>query len=179
MSKSQLSSLKPRKSAASELALHAGEQWEKGKLRSAFRLFLAAAKAGDSGAQTNIGYFYNVGVGVQPNRAAALYWYKRAWRHKNKYAAKYAASNIGTIWRDEQKLKRAVSWFQRAVKLGCGDANLEIAKIYFRNERDKEKAIRYLREAIRAAHITDGSKEQARRLLRQALRKGSAVRWKR
>ena len=28
--------------------------------------------------------------------------------------------------------------------------NLEIAKIYLRNERDKEKAIRYLREAIRA-----------------------------
>ena len=175
MSKSQLSSLKPRKSAASELALHAGEQWEKGKLRSAFRLFLAAAKAGDSGAQTNIGYFYDVGVGVQPNRAAALYWYKRAYLHKNKYAA----SNIGTIWRDEQKLKRAVSWFQRAVKLGCGDANLEIAKIYFRNERDKEKAIRYLRQAIRAAHITEGSKEEARRLLRQALRKRSAVRWKR
>src|SRR5438552_16498497 len=175
MSKSQLSSLKPRKSAASELALHAGEQWEKGKLRSAFRLFLKAAKAGDSGAQTNVGYFYDVGIGVKPSRAAALYWYKRAYLHKNKYAA----SNIGTIWRDEQKLKRAVSWFQRAVKLGCGDANLEIAKIYFRNERDKEKAIRYLRQAIRAAHITEGSKEEARRLLRQALRKRSAVRWKR
>ena len=45
--------------------------------------------------------------------------------------------------------------------------NLEIAKIYLRNERDKEKAIRYLREAVRAAHITEGSKEEGRRLLRE------------
>src|SRR5580692_7510398 len=63
------------------LHLRAHTQWDAGNRRSAFRLMLAAAKSGgDMGAMLNLGYFYDVGIGVKRNRAAAMYWYQRAYR---------------------------------------------------------------------------------------------------
>lgn len=58
-------------------------------------------------------------------------------------------------------------WFQRAVKLGDGDANLQIAKIYLLNDRDQQKAIKYLEKTIKAVYVTDGSIEEASCLLKQ------------
>jgi tetratricopeptide (TPR) repeat protein len=149
----------------------ASEQWDRGELRSAFRLFLVAAKRGDPGAQHNLGYFYDVGVGVKPNRAAALYWYKRAFRR----GYRTAASNIGTIFRDEEKTSQALSWFQRAIKLGDADANLEVAKILLRQEGEAGKAIAYLRRTTKAKEgdVTKGSKQEAERLLSQLARQKS------
>lgn len=149
----------------------ASKQWDRGRLRSAFRFFLSAAKAGDPSAQHNLGYFYDVGVGVKPNRRAALYWYKRAFRH----GYRVAAANIGTIFRDEKDFKRALSWFQRAVRLGDADANLEIAKICLSTKADVANAIVYLKRTTKAkaGDVTDGSKEEAQHLLRQLKRRKS------
>jgi len=143
----------------------ANEEWDHGKLRSAFRLFLSGARAGDPGAQVNLGYFYDTGLGMKPNRRQALYWYKRAFQQG--YAP--AATNIGTIFRDQRQLKKALVWFRRAVKLGDGDANLEIAKIYLRDEEEVGRAIPYLRRTIQArvAAVTEGSRREAQRLLEQ------------
>ena len=147
----------------------ANEEWEHRKLRSAFRLFLSGARAGDPGAQVNLGYFYDTGIGMKPNRRQALYWYKRAFQQ----GCAAAATNIGTIFRDQRQLKKALVWFRRAVKLGDGDANLEIAKIYLRDEGEAGRAIPYLRRTIqaRAAAVTDGSRREARRLLEQYKKK--------
>src|SRR5580765_1544668 len=106
-----------------KLFLRANDHWEKGNLRAAFRLFLAAAKGGNAGSQLNVGHFYDEGIGIRANRSAALYWYKRLYRRKN--AA--AAANIGTIWRDQGNSKRALGWFEKAIGLGDDDANLDIA----------------------------------------------------
>lgn len=164
--------MRSQQSRTDELFRRANEQWEQGKLRSALLLFLAAAKQGDSGAQVNLGYFYDVGIGTRPNRNAALLWYRRAY----KAGERTAASNIGTIFRDQKKLNQAVRWFHRAVERGDGDANLELAKIYLHNKRDIQKAIMYLRETCRAKakDVTISSKEEARRLLRQ-IRAGGRV----
>ena len=95
----------------------ANKEWEHRKLRCAFRLFLSGARAGDPGAQVNLGYFYDTGIGMKPNRRQALCWYKRAFQQ----GCAAAATNIGTIFRDQRQLKKALVWFRRAVKLGDGD----------------------------------------------------------
>lgn len=148
----------------------ANEEWEKGRLRSAYRLFLAGAKAGDPGAQANLGYFFDIGIGMKPSRRRALYWYRRAF--KQGYSA--GATNIGTIYRDKGELRKALMWFQRAVKLGDADANLEIAKIYLREKKVFRKAIPYLLRTIKAAsgtEVTEDSRQEARRLLERYKRK--------
>ncbi len=153
------------KSEADALFAKASEQWDRGKHRSAFHLFLASAKHGDPGAFHNLGYFYDVGIGVKPNRAAALYWYKRAFRR----GGGAAASNIGTIFRDEKNTKEALSWFKRAARLGDGDANLQIAKIYLRGNRDVSKANDYLRRTVsaKASAVSESSRDEARRELKR------------
>ena|SRR5438128_2020267 len=102
-----------------ELFRRAAKHEDKGDFRSAFRLHLAAAKAGDTGCQVNLGNFYAASTGVR-NQSAALYWYTRAyWRGESA-----AANNIGVLWRNQGKLRRALSWFQRAVKMGDAEAKL-------------------------------------------------------
>src|SRR5579871_1001323 len=119
----------------------ASQQWESGNLKAAFKLFLMAAEGGDSGAQLNVGNFYSDGIGVARNREKALYWYRKAYRQG--YAA--AASNIGSLLRNENKIKLALSWFQKAAKLKDRDASLEIAKIYL-EKKDLKRAIYYLKQ---------------------------------
>jgi TPR repeat protein len=154
---------------ASDLFRQADSAWDAGNVKSAFRLFLAAARASDRGAQVNLGYFYDKGLGVKRDRTAALYWYRLAYRRGDASAA----ANIGTIYRDEQQLKRAVSWFQKAVKLGDDGSYLEIAKYYFRRGQDRGKAIRYLGKVATSQRVAQSEVEEARRLL-NAAKRGSA-----
>lgn len=138
------------------------EAWQKGRLRPAFRFFLAAARAGMAAAFSTVGNFYHHGMGVKTNTDAALYWYRQAYRN----GARSVANNIGCILRDREKVGQAIKWFQQAVRESDGDANLNIAKIYLR-KGDLAKAARYLYRTSRSDWATEGSKEEARLLLTQ------------
>jgi TPR repeat protein len=163
MVKSRSHSKHSRKQYAEELFIQAGKQEENGDLRSAFRLYLAAAKAGDTSCQVNVGNFYDAGTGVRRNRLAALYWYKRVYRRGDSCAA----NNIGVMWRNDKKPKRALEWFRKAVRLGDDEANLEIAKYYLRNEPNPLKAIRHLEKVCQSHCVTEAGKEEATKLLKR------------
>ncbi len=137
-------------------------------MRSAFRLYLKAAKNGDSGSQLNVANLYDAGDGVRRNCEAALYWYKRAYRR----GSASAASNIGVSWRNEKKPKLALEWFRKAVRLGDDEANLEIALHYLREERNPAKAVPYLERVRESSCVTQAGAERAARLL-QGIRKRS------
>jgi hypothetical protein len=146
------------------LFTRASKRWDEGKLTSAFRLFLVGAKAGDYGAQLNLGTFYSDGIGVKRNRSQALYWYRRAYRHGDGAAA----SNIGVVYRDEGNLRSALEWFQRAVKFKDADAHLEIAKIYIqRGETEKALACLKRVRTAKAGYVTEASREEAKRLVEE------------
>lgn len=152
---------------ANHLYQCAEEEWRRGRLRRAFRLFLAAAKAGVAPAFSIVAQFYDQGDGVKANESAALHWYRRAF--SNGYHS--VANNIGCILRDRKRLNEALLWFRRAVKLGDADANLNIAKLYLQHKGNQTLAIRFLKETCRSRNATEGSKEEARKLLTQ-LKKG-------
>lgn len=149
---------------AGALFVRADKEEERGNLRSAFRLMLAAAKLGDAGAQVNVGNYYDDAIGVRRNRSAALYWYKRACRR----GESSAASNLGVLYRKEGRLRRSLYWFFRAVTLGDDEANLQIAKHYLLNERNIERAIPHLERVIRAKCVTEAGVEEAKKLLARA-----------
>ena len=159
----------------------AEKHWTDGELRTAFRLFLAVAKGGFVPAYDTVAHFYDHGWGIKRNHDAALNWYRRAYECKeswNKRATRQArsipANNIGCILRDRREFSRAILWFERAVKLGDGDANLNIADIYLHYKPDQKKAIYYLRKTVKASYVTDGSIEEARHLLNQLQKTKSA-----
>jgi TPR repeat protein len=171
MVKTKIQSKHSRKQYAEELFIRAAKQEENGQLRSAFRLYLAAAKAGDRSCQLNVGNFYDAGTGVRRNRLAALYWYKRAYRRGDSCAA----NNIGVMWRNDEKPKRALEWFQKAVRLGDEEANLEIAKYYLRTEPNPVKAIRHLEKVCQSDCVTEAGKEEATRLLKQTKKQSTLI----
>lgn len=163
MVKLQRQPQRPRKSDRDVLFARAAKHEENGELRSAFRLYLAGAKAGDTGCQLNVGNYYDAGTGVRRNRLAALYWYKRAYRR----GVSSAATNIGIMWRNENNPKRALEWFQKAVRLGDDEANLEIAKHYLRNEGNPRKAIQHFENVCQSNWVSEAGVEDATTLLKQ------------
>ena len=164
MPKSERHATSPGKPNADALFIRASKHEEKGELRAAFRLYLAAAKAGDRSCQLNLGNCYDAGAGVRRNRAAALYWYKRAYRRG--YSS--AAHNIGILWRNEKNLRRALQWFRKAVRLGDDESRIEIAKHYLRNKRNPGKAIPHLEKVRQSNWVTEAGVEEATKLLKQA-----------
>jgi TPR repeat protein len=147
------------------------EAWLKGRLRQAFRLFLAAAKSGAIPALEIVGQFYDCGTGVKSDKRKALYWYGRAYRS----GSSLAASNIGCIWREKNNPYRAMQWFQRAIRLGDADANLNVAKIYLRNRSDLKKAIYHLEKVRRSTEVFENTKEEAVALLKELKNKKAQV----
>jgi len=160
-------SKRSRKSKTDDLFTRADELEERGKLKSAFRLFLAAAKAGDTSCQLNVGNYYSDGKGIRRNLSRGLYWYKRAYRRGDASAA----SNIGITWRNDGKPKRALSWFRKAAKMEDDEANLEIAKYYIGYEKNPRKAIPHLERVCQSNKVTEAGAEEAAQLLKQARRK--------
>jgi len=162
MSKSLSSTQQSLKARNLALFVRADKHSNRGEWRSAFRLFLAAAKAGDLGSQVNVGYCYDTGKGVRQNVVKALYWYRRAYRRGDSCAA----TNIGTIWRDRQKPDRSLYWFRRAVHLGDAGANLEIAKLFLATGQNQREAILHLELVCQSGRETEADEEEAQRLLK-------------
>jgi len=154
-----------RVAQATDPYARATEEWRRGRLRRAFRLFLSAAENGNRLAFETVGYFYDDGVGTKVDKDAALHWYRRAYRH----GSFVAPNNIGVIYRDRKDLKRALAWFRRAVEHRDANANLNIAKIYLKDKRSIDKAIHHL-EAVGKATANDATgsaKEEAKLLLKR------------
>ncbi|WP_171160246.1 tetratricopeptide repeat protein [Usitatibacter palustris] len=133
-------------------------------MKLAFRLFRARAESGDKNAFLNLGYFYDVGLGVRKDQAEALRWYRRAARAGDSAAA----SNIGTVYREAGRHRLALEWFKRAASMNDGDAEVEIAKHYLEGmgvAPHRGRAMAALRRAVASGSITDDGREEAQSLL--------------
>jgi TPR repeat protein len=163
-----------RQLAADALYIRAFRQFEKAKYRSAFRLLLLGAKRKDQSSQVLLGYFYDTGRGVARDRKKAINWYLRAYRQ----GSRIAASNIATIYRDDNDAKQALRWFERAAQLRDADAYVEMAKIALKDSALAPKAAGYLKKATAASNtdITPDSRSEAKKLLSRLRRKAKGDR---
>jgi uncharacterized protein len=148
--------------------------WDQGQVKLAFRIFAARARSGDAGAQLNLGYFYDVGLGTRRNRAQALHWYRRAYRQ----GSGAAASNIATVYRDDGRPALALAWYKRALSLKEDDAAVDIAKHYLLGvgvRKDRRRALAALGRAVRSHNLTPAIRYEAQRLLNR-VKRGDQVR---
>jgi TPR repeat protein len=136
--------------------------WDKRRLKEAFRLFLAAAEDGDQASQTNVGYFYDCGIGTKKDKDAALRWYTKAHRSGDSSAT----LNIGTVYVERGENKRALKWFERALERGNAGAALDIGKVYL-SQGNLELAAKYLERVRKSNSVSDDTIEKATDLLNQ------------
>jgi TPR repeat protein len=136
--------------------------WDKRRLKEAFRLFLSAAEDGDLGAQLNIGYFYDYGLGTKKDSDEALRWYRRA--HRRGHSS--ATLNIGTVYRDRGDTKRALQWFERALARGNDGSALDIGKVHLA-EGNLKVAAQYFERVRKSQNVSEDTRNDASELLKQ------------
>jgi TPR repeat protein len=162
-----MTSAKRDKTSASEGLFHEAERYEeKGDLRNAFKCLLAAAQLGHVSSQINLGNFYASGTGVRRNLEKAAHWYKKAYKRGDNCGA----LNLAIDRRNQGNIKSAVIWFKKAIAMNCGEACIELAKIYKTRRGGQKAAATLLRQALRMSrdNISDSAKEQAESLLKEA-----------
>lgn len=107
---------RPARIPAGDCRLKGGEfvAFDRADYKTALRVWLASAEAGDDEAQTNVGEIYERGLGGEPNYTAALHWYGKAAAQGNTRAQ----FNLGTM--HEQGLGvpanqlNALNWYRQA-----------------------------------------------------------------
>lgn len=137
--------------------------WDAGDLKRAFALFRKAAQGGDLSCFSNLGFFYDEGLGTAVDKEAAGYWYRKAAMRKD-----FSGANNLAIWHLERgNHRRGRYWLRRLVQWGDGDAALHLAELDLKKPgaAARKRASAYLREALQAPHTTLAAKEQARALL--------------
>lgn len=146
-----------------ELFNAADKYEEKGDLKNAFKCLLAAAQLGHVSSQINLGNFYASGRGVQRNLEKAAYWYKKAYKSGDNCGA----LNLAIDKRKQGNIRSAVIWFKKAIAMNCGEACIELAKIYKARKGRQKAAADLLRRALRMSrdNISDLAKEEAESLL--------------
>ncbi len=101
-----------------------------GNMEGAAKTFLAAAQAGHSGAQLQIGWHYEKGAGVTQSYSESAKWYRKSAEQGNSTAM----SNLGLLY--EQGLGvpedwvQAASWYQRSADLGNAEGESRLARAY-------------------------------------------------
>lgn len=150
------------KMLAADLFDPANKEWDAGKRRRAFKLFLLAAAEGHASAHNSVGYFYFHGIGVARDPEKAFRWYRQAARRGDVCAY----NNMAVMYRAAGNIRRTRVWFAKALAERDGDAALELAKLSLSEAKpDVEQARKYLNIVARSKYILEDSKEEARKLL--------------
>lgn len=140
----------------------ASRQWDMGNLREAFKLFLEASAGGDTSAFSNLGFFYDQGLGTPVDKKAACLWYKRAAR-QGEMAGAY---NLALWYFENGNPRQGKHWLIKLIDRGDGDAALYLAKWYMKKTdlRSRRLAANFLGHALKAKHATPETREDARSL---------------
>jgi len=145
---------------------------EAGNYDLALQSFERGASLGDSSCLCRLALLFDVGVGVESDKATAMRLYRRAWRVDRNTVA---GANIAILYRQRGNWRQTFRWWQRVAQLGDGSAKLELAKCYLRGQgvrRDPQAALRCLAVAEGSTYITEYERELARRLLRRLRPRG-------
>jgi TPR repeat protein len=119
-----------RKEPAQGLLEEGRRLFESGNHAAAARPFLAAAQAGNSAAQLQIGWHYENGVGVQQSSADAARWYRKSAEQGNSRAMK----NLGQFYENgtgvPEDWVEAARWYRKSAEEGDRDGESALARAY-------------------------------------------------
>lgn len=128
-------------------------QYQAGNVQAAFNSFLKAAKDGDAWSQTQVGLFYEQGIGVQQDYTQAAAWYKAAVQ--NPVCDPQAMKNLGQLYEYgagvNEDWSAAAQLYQKGAQLGNASAETALARAYQFGvglPQDRAMAIQWQQKAI-------------------------------
>ncbi len=114
-----LTSRRPIKTSAQDCEIRGGEYvaYDRADYRTSLNVWLPQAQAGDKEAQTYVGEIYEKGLGVPPDYAVAVVWYRKAAAQGHTRAQ----INLGYLYEKglgvEKDPVQALSWYRQAAGL--------------------------------------------------------------
>lgn len=120
---SYMTSRRPIRTTAADCQIRGGEYvaFDRSDYKTALKIWLPSAKAGDVEAQANVGEIFERGLGGEPNYEAAIIWYKKAAKAGNSRAQ----FNLGTLYEQglgvEKNKLLALNWYRQAWGLPADD----------------------------------------------------------
>lgn len=111
-----LTARRPIKTTAADCNVRGGEYvaYDRADYKTALKVWLPAAEAGDAEAQVNIGEIFEKGLGTEPNYEAAVLWYRKAAEQGDKRGL----FNLGTMYEQglgvEEDRVQALNLYRRA-----------------------------------------------------------------
>ena len=107
---------RPTKTTASDCRIRGGEyvEFDRANYKTALKVWVPSAEAGDAEAQVNVGEIYERGLNGEPNYEVAAFWYQKSAKQGNSRAQ----FNLGTLY--EQGLgvpkskMEALNWYRQA-----------------------------------------------------------------
>ena len=158
--KSTLKGSKPDTAAL----LNKGDKYEEARdFRTAFKVYLAGARLGDSSCQINLGNYYSWGWGTKQDLKKAEHWYHKAYKNGNAIGA----LNLGVGKREQGNIRSAIAWFKKAVAMNDGSAHIALARIYMSRRSGHKAAANLLLQAIwlNRDNISELARNEAETLL--------------
>jgi TPR repeat protein len=138
----------------------------KRRFAAAFAWFHQGAQAGNPHCMLNVGYLYDEGIGVKPDKHTAMFWYQKAWQ-RNEIAA---ATNIAILYKERKDYTNALQWLEKASASADDDAKLILARFYLQGlgvNKDATKTKTLLTAVKNSTTACEASVEEASYLLSQ------------
>jgi tetratricopeptide (TPR) repeat protein len=113
----------------------------------AMKHYRKAADQGHAGAQVNVGYLYDRGLGVQQDYAEAMKWYRLSADQGNATAQ----NNVGVLyhngWGVPQDHGEALRWYRKGTDQNYADSQYNTGLLYEYVYKDQPTAITWYRKA--------------------------------
>lgn len=107
-------------------------------------------------ANTNADSAFNLGVlyhkTIKDNNKA-IYWYEKAYSMKEQEASVSAASNLGYLYKYQNKYDLALKWYTIAMEKNDRDATYNLALLYDEKLKDYPNAIKYYEKAYEMGEV--------------------------
>lgn len=92
----------------------------------------------DSDAAFNLGYTYQTGI---KNYNLAAFWYKTALSLNR--ANGDAANNLGYLYENQKEYKKAIKWYEEAIRIGYFNAITNLGRLYHNQLKEDVTAAQY------------------------------------
>ena len=135
---------------AKQLLTEGNKYYNKKDYNSAVQYYHKAAEQGYAGAQCNLGYCYEFGLGVTQDYYEAVKWYRKAAEQGNRQAQ----HNLGVYYEKgrgvTQDYTEAVKWYRKAAEQGYARAQCNLGYCYefgLGVTQDYYEAVKWYRKA--------------------------------
>ena len=108
------------------------------------------AEQNDAQAQSNLGWMYHTGQGVEQDFKEALKWFQEAADQGDAFAQLYLGVMHANGEGVEKDFKEAVKWYQKAADQGIASAQYALGMMYFEGqgvEKDSKEVVKWWRKS--------------------------------